>query len=50
MMAPIAQELTLAASVPLTDEPWEPIAEGEVIAVKEGIVRMRKAAAPTIAV
>jgi len=49
-MSPIAQELTLVASVPLTDEPWEPIAEGEVIAVKEGIVRMRKATALTIAV
>jgi len=24
-------DLTLVASVPLTDEPWEPIAEGEVI-------------------
>ena len=47
MMAPIAQELTLFASVPLTDEPWEPIAEGEVIAVKEGLVWMREAVSST---
>lgn len=46
MMAPLAQELTLVASVPLTDEPWEPIAEGEVIALKEGLVRARKISAP----
>jgi len=46
MLAPLAQELTLVASVPLTDEPWEPIAEGEVIALKEGLVRARKIAAP----
>ena len=42
MLAPIAQELALVASVPLTDdEPWEPIASGEVIALKQGIVRER---------
>ena len=41
MMAPIAQELTLVASVPLTDEPWEPVAEGDVIALKGGLVRAR---------
>jgi predicted glutamine amidotransferase len=45
MMAPIAQELTLVASVPLTGEAWRPIAEGDVIAVKEGMVRAEKAAA-----
>jgi len=44
MIAPIAQEMTLIASVPLTDEPWEPIAEGEVIALKAGLVWARKAA------
>jgi glutamine amidotransferase len=44
MMAPIAQELTLVASVPLTDEPWETIAEGEVIALTGGVVRARQAA------
>lgn len=46
LMAPVAQELTLVASVPLTDEPWEPIPEGDVIALKEGVVLARKAAAP----
>lgn len=30
------QELLLIASVPLTDEPWTPFAEGEVIVVKDG--------------
>ena len=25
MLAPLAQELALVASVPLTDEPWEPV-------------------------
>lgn len=45
MMAPIAQELALVASVPLTDEPWEPVAEGDVIALKEGLVRAQTAAA-----
>jgi hypothetical protein len=38
------------ASVPLTDEAWEPIAEGEVIALKEGIVRARSLAAPALAI
>lgn len=31
------QALTLFASVPLTDEPWEPLQEGEVIAVEKGV-------------
>jgi len=30
------QELTLLASVPLTGEAWEPLAEGEVVALREG--------------
>ena len=38
LLAPVAQELVLVASVPLTDEPWEPISEGEVVALKMGIV------------
>jgi glutamine amidotransferase len=39
MLAPLAQELALVASVPLTDdEPWEPIAQGEVIVLKQGVV------------
>ena len=50
MMAPISQELTLIASVPLTDEPWEPIAEGDVIALKDGLVWARKAAGLATAV
>lgn len=50
MLAPIAQELTLVASVPLTDEPWEPISEGEVIALKQGLVWARTPASSTIAV
>jgi hypothetical protein len=31
LLAPVAQELVLVASVPLTDEPWESIDEGEVV-------------------
>lgn len=49
MMAPISQELTLVASVPLTDETWQPIDEGEVIALKDGLLWSRQAAASTIA-
>jgi glutamine amidotransferase len=41
LLAPTAQELVLIASVPLTDEPWEPISEGEVVALKMGIVWAR---------
>ena len=41
LLAPVAQELVLIASVPLTDEPWEPIGEGEVIAVTQGVVWAR---------
>ena len=40
-MAPVAQELVLIASVPLTDEPWEAIGEGEVIALTQGLVWAR---------
>jgi glutamine amidotransferase len=47
IMAPLAQELALVASVPLTDEPWEPIGEGEVIAVTEGVVWERMPAEPS---
>jgi len=32
------QHVVLAASVPLTDEVWTPLAEGEVVAVREGEV------------
>ena len=40
-MAPVAQELVLVASVPLTDEPWESMEEGEVVALKQGVVWAR---------
>src|SRR5262249_5558498 len=30
------QEVILFASVPLTDEPWHPLHEGQVVAVKAG--------------
>jgi predicted glutamine amidotransferase len=46
ILAPVAQELALVASVPLTDEPWEPIGEGEVIAVTQGVVWARMPASP----
>ena len=45
MLAPVAQELALVASVPLTDEPWEPLGEGEVIALRKGLVWARRLAA-----
>jgi len=41
ILAPVAQELALVASVPLTDEPWEPIEEGQVIALSQGVVWAR---------
>lgn len=40
-LSPIAQALTLVASVPLTDESWEVMAEGEVLAIREGEVVRR---------
>jgi len=46
LLSPVAQELTLVASVPLTDEPWEAIAEGEVIALTQGVVWARMPASP----
>lgn len=43
MLAPTAQELVLIASVPLTDdEPWEPLHEGEVVALSKGLVWARQ--------
>lgn len=44
MLAPLSQELALIASVPLTDEPWEPIPEGEVVALAQGVVWARSSA------
>ncbi len=32
------QEITLLASVPVTDEPWRPLAEGEIVVVADGQV------------
>jgi len=49
MMAPTKQELALVASVPLTDELWEPIDEGEVIALRDGVVWARLSASATLA-
>lgn len=49
MLAPVAQELVLVASVPLTNELWEPISEGEVIALTQGVVWARMSAAAVAA-
>lgn len=35
-VAPGFQEMVLLASVPLTEEPWRPLAEGELVAVSAG--------------
>ena len=45
LLAPVAQELVLVASVPLTGEPWESMEEGEVVALKQGVVWARTRAA-----
>lgn len=37
----VGQVITLVASVPLTDEPWQPLGEGEVIAVSKGEIAIR---------
>lgn len=44
LLAPVAQELVLIASVPLTDESWEQLGEGELIAVTQGVVMARRSA------
>ena len=36
------QLVTLFASVPLTNEQWEPLAEGELVAASHGIIAMRQ--------
>jgi glutamine amidotransferase len=43
-LEPYRQALTLFASVPLTEEPWAPLAEGEVLAVRSGVIVQRSAA------
>jgi glutamine amidotransferase len=41
----VEQEVVLAASVPLTDEPgWQALAEGEVVAIRAGRIVERRAA------
>ncbi|HEB96766.1 MAG TPA: class II glutamine amidotransferase [Sedimenticola thiotaurini] len=41
----VRQRLVLAASVPLTDEPWQPLAEGEIAVLRSGEVVERRGAA-----
>jgi Glutamine amidotransferases class-II len=40
-LPPMPQEMTLLASVPLTGEPWEPLGEGEVVALRDGEIASR---------
>lgn len=42
------QEVVLLASVPLSDEPWQALAEGETVAVSGGRLLMRQAAATSL--
>ena len=43
------QEVTLFASVPLTDERWTPLVEGELVAAVRGeVVRRRLAIEPSV--
>ncbi len=42
-----SQELVLAASVPLSDEPWRPLAEGELVVLRGGRVLARRGGAGT---
>jgi glutamine amidotransferase len=37
----VRQEAVLLASVPLTDEPWQPLSEGEVVVIMNGAVVAR---------
>ena len=41
-LTPADQTLTLIASVPLSDEPWQPLAEGEVLAIRGGKILERR--------
>ncbi|PCI42995.1 MAG: class II glutamine amidotransferase, partial [Alphaproteobacteria bacterium] len=38
-LPPQHQDVILVASIPLTDEPWLPLAEGEIVAISKGHVR-----------
>jgi len=41
-LSPVQQALTLVASAPLTDEAWQPLGDGEVLAIQGGeIIRRR---------
>ena len=42
------QEIALVASVPLSDERWEPLAEGELVVLREGRVVQRERPARTL--
>jgi glutamine amidotransferase len=41
MLKSAQQALTLVASVPLTDEAWQPLAQGEVLAIERGRIAQR---------
>jgi predicted glutamine amidotransferase len=45
-MSPEPQELTLFASVALSEEPWRPLARGELVVVKDGSVRRAAKSTP----
>ncbi|MFN4204763.1 MAG: class II glutamine amidotransferase [Agrobacterium albertimagni] len=47
-IAPDGQRVTLIASVPLTEDDWRPLAEGEVIALTQGTVTLRTSAASAV--
>jgi len=49
LMSPVAQGMALIASVPLTEESWEPLAEGEVVALRDGQVCARHVATASTA-
>lgn len=42
------QFITLTASIPLTDDPWQALSQGEVIAVRNGQVTARHSGLPEI--
>lgn len=41
------QEIALIASVPLTDERWRPLAEGEIVVARDGCLLVSKTAVPS---
>jgi glutamine amidotransferase len=42
ILTTVQQALTLVASVPLTDEPWQPLARGEILAIRQGRILERR--------